>query len=90
MEQIDVKREAVAETQTRQMASLERDQQAQNLVYQTLKTNTPNVMYNVSVAAGGPGQDQVEDSEAGEGHSGPEGGVQGTVQDQVSHTCGVW
>lgn len=42
------------------------------------------------MAAGGPGQDQVEDPEAGEGHPGPEGGVQGAVQDQMSHTSGVW
>lgn len=42
------------------------------------------------VAAGRLGQDQAEDPEAGEGHPDPEGGLQGAVQDQVSHPCGVW
>lgn len=30
---------------------------------------------------GGPGQDQAEDTETGEGHPGPEGWVQDAVQD---------
>lgn len=41
------------------------------------------------MAAGGSGQDQVEDPEAGEGHPGPEGGLQGALQDKVPHTSGV-
>lgn len=41
------------------------------------------------VAAGRPGQDQAEDPEAGEGRPDPEGAVQGAVQDQLPHPCGV-
>lgn len=42
------------------------------------------------MTAGGPWQDQAKDPEAGEGHPDPEGGLQGAMQDQMSHTCGVW
>lgn len=41
------------------------------------------------LTTGGPGQGPAEDPEAGEGHPGPDGGLQGTLQDQVSHSCGV-
>ncbi|CAF90328.1 unnamed protein product, partial [Tetraodon nigroviridis] len=39
--------------------------------------------------AGGPGPGPAEDPEAGESHPGPAGGLQGALQDQVSHPSGV-
>lgn len=66
------------------MASFERDQQ----IPKSHVSNLKDCKYPLC-NAGRPGQDQVEDPEAGEGNPGPGGGVQGTMQDQMSHTSGV-
>lgn len=44
----------------------------------------------IFLVSGGSGQDQAEDPGSGEGHSGPEGPVQGPVCHQVSHPGGLW
>ncbi len=73
------------------MASFERDQQIPKSNVSNRKDNKyPQCNVKRAVAAGCPGQDQVEDPEAGEGNPVSEGGVQRTVQDQMSHTSCVW